>query len=89
MCRKNGLSAKGQKHHLVERIAASKNEGPPDHQDGLTYNGDFKSVPKSISLLRKLPTAKLRFILKNTPDLQRRKVFPTSSTAFESGEHSH
>ena len=63
MCRKNGLSVKGQKHHLVERIATASNEGLPIDDDKSTYTGNFQSIPLSISNLRKLSTAKLRLIL--------------------------
>ena len=55
MCRKKGLSAKGPKHHLVERIATATNEGAlVDENYKMTYTGNFQSIPSSISNLRKL-----------------------------------
>jgi hypothetical protein len=61
---KNGPSPKGQKHHLIERIVKSQMQDQPcNDQSGFSYDGNFHEVPKSVSLLRKLPMAKLRYIL--------------------------
>ena len=57
ICKKNGLSSKGQKHKF-------QMEDPPcNEQHGFSYMGNFNDIPKSLSLLRKLPKAKMRYIL--------------------------
>ena len=51
MCRKNGLSIKGQKHHIVEHLTIASNEGPPIKEHEITYIGNFQSIPSSIANL--------------------------------------
>ena len=36
---------------------------PCNEQPGFSYNGNFNEIPKSLSLLRRLPKAKMRYIL--------------------------
>ena len=62
LCKKEGLSQKGQKHNLVELLAQHRNETIPEDYV-IDYDGDLNSIAKTISELRKYPVAHLRYIL--------------------------
>jgi hypothetical protein len=64
ICKKNGLSRKGNKHERVRRIAQNNGETEENsfHPD---YNGDPSSLPYTVANIRKLPIATLKYILKS------------------------
>lgn len=63
ICKNGNVIFKGPKHAIVKALALAQGEDIPDDFQA-DYNGDFKKLPKSISMLKKLPSATLQYILK-------------------------
>ena len=63
MCKRNNVSFKGPKYVIVKALALAQDEDVPDDFRA-DYKGDLGSLPKSISMLKKLPAATLQYILK-------------------------
>ena len=61
MCKKEGLPSRGKKHHLVEHQGDLGN-GLEEHLAAV-YDGNINTVPKSMSELRKIPVARIKYIL--------------------------
>ena len=61
MCKKEGLPSRGKKHHLVEHQGDLGN-GLEEHLAAV-YDGNINTVPKSMSELRKVPVARIKYIL--------------------------
>ena len=63
MCKRNNVSFKGPKYVIVKALALAQDEDVPDDFRA-DYKGDLGSLPKSISMLKKLPAATLQYNLK-------------------------
>ena len=61
LCKGKGLPTKGQKHHLVKQLAELLDDTQEENQPD--YDRDLNSVPTSMSELRKLSVARIRYIL--------------------------
>lgn len=61
MCKKEGLPTRGQKHHLVEQLAEIRGETHEENNPG--YDGHLNAISRSMSELRKLPVARICYIL--------------------------
>ena len=66
LCKNNNVSSKGNKHELVQSIAQQDEDGESE-ENGFypDYDGDPSSLPKTVSNIRKLPIATLKYILKS------------------------
>jgi hypothetical protein len=60
--KKNNVSFKGPKYIIVKALALAQDEDVPDDFRA-DYKGDLGLLPKSISMLKKLPAATLQYIL--------------------------
>lgn len=61
LCKEKGLPTKGQKHHLVRQLVEVLGDTQEESKPG--YDGDLKRVQTSMSELRKLSIARIRYIL--------------------------
>ena len=63
MCKKKNITFKGSKYVIDKVLALAQDEDIPDDFRA-DYKGDLDLLPKSISMLKKLPAATLQYILK-------------------------
>ena len=62
-CKANNVAYKGPKYSLVKALAVSQGENILEEFKP-EYKGDLDSLPKNMSMLKKLPIATLQYILK-------------------------
>jgi hypothetical protein len=62
LCKRKGISTKGKKWELVERLVQEREGNIPEDYSP-DYDGDLSTVPNTVTELRKYPVARLRYIL--------------------------
>ena len=62
LCKRKGISTKGKKWELVERLVQEREGNIPEDYSP-DYDGDLSTVPNTVTELCKYPVARLRYIL--------------------------